>query len=167
MKITETEFIVHKAKNKDPDAFSELIQIYKKDMYQVAYSILMNNEDVADAVQDTILSCWEKINKLRQDQYFKAWMLRILINKCNDICRQKKREMPSEILEEQVLEDAVNIEWEEALQLLDEKYRVVVVLYYKEEYSIKEIAKLLHLPGNTVSTRLRRAREKLKNYYEL
>lgn len=170
MKTTETEFLVHRARNKDPDAFSELIQMYKKDMYQVAYAILMNNEDVADAIQDAILSSWEQISKLKEAHYFKTWMIRILINKCNAIYNRRKREIPSEIAgggENKSLEDGGSTELEETLQLLGEKYRVVVVLYYKEEYSIKEIAKLLHLPENTVSTRLRRAREKLKNYYEL
>lgn len=61
-----TEDLVKKAKRQDPDAFSQLMQLYKKDLYRVALAILMNDEDTADAIQDTMLTCWEKIHSLRQ-----------------------------------------------------------------------------------------------------
>ena len=80
MQKNKTEDLVKKAKRKDPDAFSQLMQLYKKDMYRVALAILMNDEDTADAIQDTMLTCWEKIHNLRQIEYFKTWMTRILIN---------------------------------------------------------------------------------------
>ena len=58
--------LIRKAKAKDPDAFSSLIYFYMKDLYRVAISILMNDEDAADAIQDTILGCWEKLQTLRK-----------------------------------------------------------------------------------------------------
>jgi len=60
-----------------------------KDMYRTAIAILANEEDAGDAMQDTILSCWEKIGTLKKAQYFKTWLTRILINHCYDILRQK------------------------------------------------------------------------------
>lgn len=60
MQSKETRNLVEKARKKEPDAFTELMQLYMKDMYRVALAILMNDEDAADAIQDTILVCWEK-----------------------------------------------------------------------------------------------------------
>ena len=61
------------------------MQLHMKDMYRTAVSILMNDEDAADAIQDAILACWEKIDGLKEPRYFRTWMTRILINKCYDI----------------------------------------------------------------------------------
>ena len=85
----ETRLLVQKAQRHDKDAFSELINLYLKDMYRTAISILKKEEDAADAIQDTILSCWEKIDMLVKTQYFKTWMTRILINHCYDILRER------------------------------------------------------------------------------
>lgn len=86
----QTDDLVKRAKRHESEAFTELMQLYMTDMYKVAYAILMNDEDAADAIGDTILICWEKINQLVKIQYFKTWMTRILINKCYDI-RKKIR----------------------------------------------------------------------------
>ena len=81
----QTDDLVKRAKRHESEAFTELMQLYMTDMYKVAYAILMNDEDVADAIGDTILICWEKMNQLVKIRYFKTWMTRILINKCYDI----------------------------------------------------------------------------------
>jgi len=81
----QTDDLVKRAKRHESEAFTELMQLYMTDMYKVAYAILMNDEDVADAIGDTILICWEKMNQLVKIQYFKTWMTRIIINKCYDI----------------------------------------------------------------------------------
>ena len=83
--VSETEYLVKKAKRQDPDAFTQLMQIHMKEMYRVALSILMNDEDAADAIGDTILACWEKIGSLKETAYVRTWMIRILMNKCYDI----------------------------------------------------------------------------------
>ena len=83
--------LVLQAQRRDKDAFVTLIGLYRESMYQIAYAILKNNEDAADALQDTILICWEKIDTLRQARYFKTWMTRILINRCNRLYSQRSR----------------------------------------------------------------------------
>ena len=83
--------LIRKARSKDPDAFSSLIYFYMKDLYRVAISILMNDEDAADAIQDTILGCWEKLHTLKQEKYFKTWLTRILINHCYDMRKKQQR----------------------------------------------------------------------------
>lgn len=159
------DWLVHKAKSRDPDAFTELMQSYTKDMYKVALSILMNDEDAADAIQETILTCWEKIEMLKYNHYFKTWLIRILINNCYDIRKAREKIMTMEGFEEPSVEDAYNLELKEALSKLDEKYRIVMMLFYAEGYRIREIAKLLNISQSTVQTRLDRGRKKLKDYY--
>ena len=157
--------LIRKARSKDPDAFSSLIYFYMKDLYRVAISILMNDEDAADAIQDTILGCWEKLHTLKQEKYFKTWLTRILINHCYDMRKKRQRMTTMEDYEEPVAEDQYNVELKEALRQLDEKYRIVMVLYYSEGYQTGEIAELLEIPRSTVQTRLQRGREKLEAYY--
>ncbi len=160
------DLLVRKAQKKDPEAFTELIRTCMQDMYRTAIAILMNDEDAADAIQDTILACWEKIDMLQNAQYFKTWMTRILIHKCLDIRRAREKVIPMEEYEEPVTEDEYNIEIKEALETLGEKYRLIMMLYYGEGYRVKEIADFLGMPASTVQTRLDRGRKKLREYYQ-
>ena len=122
----EIEQLVRRAKKRDPDAFTELMQLHEKDMYRTASAILPQDADIADAIQETILTVWEKIDTLQKNRYFKTWMIRILINKCKDILRSGRRMICVEELPEQAAKDTVeaeaNLEWKEALWGLDEKY---------------------------------------------
>ena len=165
----EAEQLVRRAKKRDPDAFTELMQLHERDMYRTASAILSRDADIADAMQETILTCWEKIDTLQKNRYFKTWMIRILINKCKDILRLGRRMICVEELPEREAESTVeaeaNLEWKEALRGLDEKYRLIVVLFYAEGLRTAEIGKLLQLPDSTVRTRLARGREQLARYY--
>ena len=165
----EVEQLVRRAKKRDPDAFTELMQLHERDMYRTASAILSQDADIADAIQETILTCWEKIDTLQKNRYFKTWMVRILINKCKDILRSGRRVVCVEEFTEQetgsTVESEANLEWKEALQGLDEKYRLIVVLFYAEGLRTAEIGKLLQLPDSTVRTRLARGREQLARYY--
>lgn len=165
----EIEQLVRRAKKRDPDAFTELMQLHEKDMYRTASAILPQDADIADAIQETILTVWEKIDTLQKNRYFKTWMVRILINKCKDILRSGRRVVCVEEFTEQetgsTVESEANLEWKEALRGLDEKYRLIVVLFYADGLRTAEIGKLLQLPDSTVRTRLARGREQLAKYY--
>lgn len=165
MQDNTMEKLVEKARDKEPDAFMELMQLYTKDMYRVALAILMNDEDAADAIQDTVLVCWEKIDTLKYVQYFKTWMIRILINKCYRIRKNRARTCGLEACEEEAVFDEYNIELKEALSMLDEKYRVIMMMFYGEGYHTEEIAQILKIPKSTVQTRLHRGRKKLAECY--
>ncbi len=165
MQGRETEKLVEKAKRKEPDAFTELMQLYMKDMYKVALAILMNDEDAADAIQDTILVCWEKLDTLKYPRYFKTWMTRILIHKCYKLRKEARNVERLEEYEEPAVYDEYKIELMEALASLDEKYRIIMTLFYSEGYHIHEIAEILKIPKSTVQTRLSRGRAKLAGYY--
>lgn len=165
MSTTENFKLIQKAKRRDPEAFTELMDLYMKDMYRTAIAILMNDADAADAIQETILTCWEKLSTLRDNKLFKTWMTRILINKCHDI--SNKRIETVDISEHEELafhEDESNLELKEALEKLDEKYRVPIMMFYGDGYSTKEIAAILNVPVSTIQTRLSRGREQLGRY---
>lgn len=155
--------LIQRAKDKDADAFTELMQRQMQSMYKTAYAMVGNDEDVADVIQETILTCYEKIGQLKTESYFHTWMIRILINKCNDLLRKRKRvQLTEETMEIPVMERAYeNAEWKEVLMALDKKYRVAVLLYYIEGLSTVDIGKILGLSESAVRSRLSRARKKL------
>ncbi len=157
------DHLILEAKRGNPDAFSALMQLQMQNMYKAARAILNSDEDAADAIADTILLCWEKLDQLKKPEFFRTWMTRILINKCKDIIRKRKRysfmeEVPDVSVQEEGFE---NVEWKDALNCLEEKYRLVTVLYYVEGFSTVEIGEMLGMPDSTVRSRLSRARRKL------
>lgn len=161
--------LVQKAQKKhDQEAFVKLMDMNRQSMIKVAKSYLNNEEDVADAVQASILACYEKLDTLRQPQYFKTWLIRIVINKCKDILRQNRElHLMDEMPEPQAVDTIqADIEFMELLQEIDEKYRTILVLYYAEGFNTREIAELLELNERTVKTRLIRARERFARQYQ-
>ena len=159
--------LIQKAMRKDADSFAQLIENMTEQLYKTAQAILFSEEDVADAVQESILCAWEKIGQLRNPDSFKSWITRILINKCNDQLRKREilfenGEFPEQAVSEPGYERG---EWAEMLAKLEEHYRLVLVLYYVEDLSTSEIAKLTDLTESAVRTRLQRGREKLLKLY--
>ena len=165
--LSHLEHLVTKAQQGDGRAFVRLIEMNKQSMYKVARSYFTNDEDIADAIQDTIETCYRSISHLAEAQYFRTWLTRILINKCIDILRKNKREHPvSEFPEygESSME-LNNYEFNELMNSLDEKYRTILLLYYGEGFKISEIAQLLDMEENTVKTRLSRGRSKFRELW--
>ena len=147
------EKLVNMAKRGDTEAFTQLMQSQMQNMYKTARSILSQDEDVADAISDTIL----------------AWMTRILVNKCYDLIRANKTVawedyIPDPAYREQEYE---NIEWKQTLDSLSEKYRLIMMLYYVEGFKVSEISQILDLSEGTVKSRLSRGRERLTEAFEL
>ncbi len=83
--------LVRKAQRGDAEAFICLIEECRMTLLRVAYGYLGNEEDVADAIQDTILSAYEHIDTLKKGEHFKTWIVRILINHCTKMWRQNKK----------------------------------------------------------------------------
>jgi RNA polymerase sigma factor (sigma-70 family) len=160
------DLLIRKARKHDKEAFQQLMEQQGKALYTVAKAILKNDEDVADAMQETAMTCWEKIDTLQKDKYFKTWLTRILINKCNVIYRQRMRSIEEGIPEAWFQEEGyANAEWGDFLNCLDEKYRTVIMLYYVHGFKTKEIAQILDVNENTVRGRLVTARKKLEVQY--
>ena len=155
--------LIEQAKNKDPDAFDRLMRTQLQKMYRIAISMLQNEEDAADAIQETVLKCWLKIGQVRNNEYFETWLTRILINQCNDILRNRKKIIYVEDIPEIVHEDNYfTNEWKKVLNGLNEKYRVVMELYYVDGFSTREIAGMLHIRDAAVRSRMTRGRKQLE-----
>ena len=148
------------------DEFSERVLGQTDRMYRIAYSLLRNNEDCRDAMQEAALRAWEKRNTLREEKYFATWLTRILINECRNIQRRRKRLVSIEEIAEpaiQAEDPALSI----ALQHLPEKLRLPLVLHVSEGLSYEEISTILHLPKSTISGRIHRAKQQLRKELEV
>jgi RNA polymerase sigma-70 factor (ECF subfamily) len=161
-----SELDVKLAKKGDKDAFSRLIEFNKVSMYRVALSMVKKKEDIEDAIQNSIIKAYQDVIYLRKDEYFKTWLIRILINECKSILKNNSKlvhieEINSDI---EIAQDFSNVEIICAINLLEDDLRTVTTLFYFEDMPQKEIAKVLDIPEGTVKSRLSRARNML---YEL
>lgn len=168
------ELLIKKAQNGDKEAFISIINEHLQMMYKVAKTRLSSEEDIGDAIQETILSAYKSICVLKNTSYFKTWLIKILINKCNDIISKNKKVIYVEdyyesIENEDLLDDKGSIEenivFNETLNSIDESYKTVVVLYYVSGFNTREISEILKEKEGTIKSRLSRARQKLKEIY--
>ncbi|WP_246942946.1 RNA polymerase sigma factor [Bacillus pinisoli] len=159
--------LVKKAKKGDGEAFVSLITQYEDVLYRTASRLLNNDEDVSDAMQDAIISAYEKLHTLKNDEYFNTWICKILINKCNSLLMKKKNisVMNEHLLPEKGNDEFQKIELEDALNSLNEIYRLALILYYIVGLNVKEISEFLKEPEGTVKSRLSRAKLILRNNY--
>ena len=138
----------------------------RQSMMRVAMSILHHSEDAQDALSEAILRACRNSSTLREEQYFKTWLMRILVRCCYDILRDRKREIVSNdcTLYDQpssVFENADGSVYE-LIQQLAPSYRKVLILYYYEGFKAKDIAGILSMPLGTVVVTLSRGRKKLR-----
>lgn len=150
--------------------FSKQVLDAESSLYRVAKSILHNEEDCADAIQNGILKAWEKLDTLRSDKYFKTWLTRIVINECYQIVRAAQKYVSLDEYPGWDMEAVGRAEDESdvmiALVRLDEKYRIPIVLHEIEGYSVKEIGKILGLSETNVGNRIFRGKKILRKELE-
>lgn len=165
------EKLVRKAQKGDKDAFSELIVFYKDDLYKIARAKFGKQEDdICDAVQETILAAYSSIGKLKKASSFKSWIIKILVNKCNDIYRRKslyenisfESNECENYLEAPPISDST-LEIDSLMSVLTYEERMILLLYYQYGYNSNEISKILDIKPNTVRSKLSRARTKIAN----
>ena len=165
----DTIKLVKKSKKGNNLAFSTLIKTYEKDLYRVAISMMKNEDDALDCIQETILQAYTNIKNLREDKYFKTWLIKILINNCNSLLNKRKKTTPLdfETLENLPDKNNDNFDLKYIVDELPEDLRLIVLLYYYEDLNISDISKSLDIPDGTVKSRLSRARNKLKDLLTL
>ena len=146
----------------DRERFIAEIEACSGMMYRVAWSILRNNADCEDALQESALKAWEKRNRLREDKYFRTWITRILINACYDTQRKRRRTVPLDELSEQPAASAPDPALAMALETLPEKLRLPLVLCYSEGMSYEEAAAALRIPVSTLRGRIHRGKNELR-----
>lgn len=138
----------------------ETVKKYSSSMLKTAFSLLKSTADAEDAVQEAFIKLLTKAPEFENDEHRKAWLLRVTVNISKNMLKSARRKnlpLTEEISYSEKSDDVLPY-----VLSLDEKYRVVIHLYYYENYSIKEIAEILSLPVATVGTRLSRARKMLE-----
>lgn len=146
---------------------NELVERYKDNLFAAAFQICKNRADADDVVQDTFLQYYLADKQFETEEHIKAWLLRVAINRAKDLSRTfwKRNQMP---LEDYMTGLSFEAEEEgelfETVMRLPEKYRIVIHLFYYEDYSVREISDVLKLSESNVKVRLSRGRKLLKKY---
>lgn len=144
--------------------FCEQISQYRYQFYITAYALLRNEADAEDAVCNAILNGYEHLAQLKNPKKFKSWMLTITKNEALKL-RSKRMGLPGDEAVEQMLPpayDSHNELWD-IVQTLKEEYRIVIVLFYYNDLSLRDISDVLDIPIGTVKSRLDRGRKLLKD----
>ena len=151
----------------DKAEFCDKIKTYEKQLYAVAFAILKNEADTEDAVCSAIQKSYENLDQLKSVHKFKAWITAIVRNEALQLLR-KRMELPGNETVETMLEpveDVHNELWD-VVEALPEEYRLVIVMYYYNGLTIREIARILEIPLGTVKSRMNRGRNILKEILE-
>ena len=139
------------------EAFARTAERYMDTIYRVAYGWLKNPDDANDVTQDVLIELYKTEKAFESDAHLKNWLIRATVNRCKMLFRSPWRRLEN-------IDDYT--ETFKSVMSLDKKYRVPLLLFYYEGYSTAEVASMLRIPEKTVSTRLFRARAKLKTILE-
>ena len=145
-------------------------------MYRVARTRLKDDDDINDAIQNTMMYTYRNVKRIKNTESFKSWMLRILINECNKIYNSNKKknnifnklvgnsEINSYDNSIQIVQDKMN--FESLIDNLSYEEKLVITLHYNSQLSCSQIAKILNSSTNTIKSRMTRGVKKLKKFYE-
>ncbi len=151
------------------DIFLVLAEKYKDTVFRIALSYLGNTYDADDIVQDVFMKLYITNKQFASDDHARYWLIRVTINTCKNLLKSswKTRNITLEdISVTTAFEQKEQEDLYEAVMGLPEKYRTVLYLYYYEDFSVKEIAKMLKIKVSAVTTRLSRARDQLKEVWK-
>ena len=149
--------------------FSKNIIDLQNGMYRLSYSILKNEMDAQDAVQESIYKAYKNLELLENRAKFKSWIYKILTNTSLEILKRKENHL--DIENEKIIAKNDDIDtnltlWE-AVQRLSQPYRTTIILFYYEDMSIKEISKITNTKEDAIKKQLSRGREKIKEVIKL
>jgi len=144
---------------------STLFPRYRDRLFAMALGICRDPDDADDAVQNTFIKYTQTDKEFESEEHLKAWLMRVVINQAKDISAsfwRRHRSSLEDYTETLTFAEPSDGALFDAVMRLPEKYRIVIHLYYYEDYSVSEIAEILHARENTVKTQLRRGRDALK-----
>ena len=146
--------------------FMRAVEIYRDTVYRVALHHFANPPDAEDAVQEAILSAYTRLDTLRDPEKFKPWLLRILVNQCYTLRRQEKPTVDltevADILPAETRDTAESLTLRQAVEQLPQDLQAPITLFYYEDLTIRQIARVLSLSEPAVKTRLSRGRDRLR-----
>ncbi len=143
-----------------------LVERYHQNLFAVAFNVCKNREDAEEVVQDAFIQYHLKRLDFQSEEHIRAWLIRVTINKAKNAARtfwRRHRTSLEETMAALNFNDQESERLFEAVMALPQKYRIVVHLFYYEDYSVHEMAELLSLSESNVKTRLSRARAMLRD----
>lgn len=151
----------------DRKYYTKIVEQYSNNLYKIAISYCKNRYDAEDILQTVFVKLLQADEGFENDEHIKRWLIRVTVNCCKDFCSSFWRKRTTG------MDEARNEgEWNfptseqstlyEQVMKLPQKYRLVIHLYYYEEYTVKEIAEILGIKETTVQTQLMRGRKKLE-----
>lgn len=144
----------------------KLVERYQQNLYAAAFNVCKNQMDAEDIVQEAFLQYSTSKKEFEDEQHIRAWLIRVVINKaknCNLTFWRRNKCSLDDYIETLVFETPQSRELFEEVMKLPEKYRIVIHLFYYEDYSVREIADILKLSESNVKVRLTRGRTLLRN----
>lgn len=146
------------------ERFAHLAEKYADTVFRVAFSYLKSREDADDVTQEVFIKLYSVDTEFESEEHIRNWLIRVTINQCRKQFRSPWRRLENidDYAATLSFEDDNDRELFRAVMELEQKYRSVIFLYYYIGYSTAEIADILRIPVNTVSTRLSRARARLR-----
>jgi RNA polymerase sigma-70 factor (ECF subfamily) len=174
--------LICQAQQGDTEALSQLIYSQQHYIYSIAMSVLKNPEDAADLTQEAFIRLFRTLHQYNGESRFTTWLYRLVVNLGRDELRRRGRQVPVLVPDEQEEHDPLALvadddRWSDpecsldsqemrsrvrqALDQLEEHYRLVLTLYYFEDMKYADIAEILEIPLNTVKSHIRRGKERL------
>ncbi len=148
------------------DELERVMQTYGNMLFRIALITLGNASDAEDAVQEILIKYMQKAPAFQEKEHEKAWLLKVTANTCKDLLRFRSRHQTVDIEEiQEFSRETSDTGILEALMSLPEKFRLVLTLYYVEEYSIETIAKAIGRTTSAVKMRLQKGRKLLEEIY--
>lgn len=171
--LQERELVVN-VQQGDMKAFEQLFDLYKHKALRTVYSMTRDKDVSEDIVQEVFVSCYISIKGLQNPEYFKTWFYRVLTRTAWRYMDKEKRLIPVEdilkksedshrnsSLEKLELKESSELIYQEIIKLKP-KIQTTLILYYYNEFSVKEIAQIMECLEGTVKSRLHTGRRKLK-----
>ncbi|MDM0980654.1 sigma-70 family RNA polymerase sigma factor [Clostridium perfringens] len=164
-KLNEIRLIKESMKG-NKESFGILIKNNKEYLYKMAFLYVKDEQDALEVIHETVYRAFLNIEKLKKAKFFNTWITRILINVSIDFLKKKGK---NEMLDEStpIRKERCEISTEEkldlynAIDLLNDNYKTVIIMMYFNDMKIKDISKVMEIPENTVKTYLRRAKQAL------
>lgn len=147
----------------------ELAALYRNSLFTVAFNVCRNAQDAEDIVQDTFLQYYTSNKEFDNEQHIRAWLIRVAVNKAKNAARtfwRRNKLSLEDYMETLVFETPESENLFETVMKLPQKYRIVIHLFYYEDYSVREIAEILKLGESNVKIRLSRGRALLRETLE-
>lgn len=157
---------MEKSSARPADGIETVIHTYGNTLYRLSFVMLGNESDAEDAVQEAFIKYMQKAPRFESTDHEKAWLITVTSNQCRDILRFRKRHPQIDLVRlNEPISHSSDSGILEALMALPEKFRLVLTLYYVEEYRIDEIARIIGKTSSAVKMRLQKGRKLLEEVY--